>query len=76
VKSGRQSQQKADAILARIRPQLDDAGFDAADVVIEAVVENLGIKRRVLAELEDCVRSDTVIASNTSSLRIDDIATP
>jgi 3-hydroxyacyl-CoA dehydrogenase/enoyl-CoA hydratase/3-hydroxybutyryl-CoA epimerase/enoyl-CoA isomerase len=74
VKSGRQSQQKADAIVESVRPQLDHAGFDTADVVIEAVVENIGVKHRVLAELEDNVRADTVIASNTSSLRIEDLA--
>jgi 3-hydroxyacyl-CoA dehydrogenase/enoyl-CoA hydratase/3-hydroxybutyryl-CoA epimerase/enoyl-CoA isomerase len=44
--------------------------------VIEAVVEDLEIKRKVLLALEDAVRPGTVIASNTSSLRIDDIAKP
>ncbi len=74
VKNGRLKQEKADGILASIAPQLDYAGFDDVDVVIEAVVENIGLKHRVLAELERVVRDDTVIASNTSSLRIDDIA--
>ncbi|WP_323122935.1 fatty acid oxidation complex subunit alpha FadB [Burkholderia alba] len=74
VKTGRLTQEQADARLAAIHPQLDDDGFDAVDVVIEAVVENLDVKRRVLAALEGAVRDCTVIASNTSSLRIDDIA--
>ncbi|WP_322095072.1 fatty acid oxidation complex subunit alpha FadB [Paraburkholderia bannensis] len=76
VKAGRLAHDKADGVLASITPQLDYRGFDHADLVIEAVVENLDVKRRVLAELEQQVRADTVIASNTSSLRIDDIAVP
>lgn len=74
VKSGRVKQDRANAILGSIRGQLDYAGFDGADAVIEAVVENLKVKHAVLSELEDVVRPDTIIASNTSSLRIDDIA--
>ena len=76
VKTGRLVQQKADQVLASITPQLDYAGFDQSDLVVEAVVENIDIKRKVLVELEQQVRADTVIASNTSSLRIDDIAAP
>ena len=76
VKNGRLVQAKADAVLASIVPQLDETGFDAVDCVIEAVVENLQVKRKVLAALEHGVRPGTVIASNTSSLRIDDIAQP
>ena len=76
VKSGRLSQDRAEAVLASIAAQLDYTSFDGVDVVIEAVVENLGLKHKVLAELEGVVRSDAVIASNTSSLRIDDIAAP
>jgi 3-hydroxyacyl-CoA dehydrogenase/enoyl-CoA hydratase/3-hydroxybutyryl-CoA epimerase/enoyl-CoA isomerase len=76
VKSGRLQQAKADAVLASITPQQDNAGFDTVDVVIEAVVERLGLKHQVLAELEAVVRPDAVIATNTSSLRVDDIAAP
>jgi 3-hydroxyacyl-CoA dehydrogenase/enoyl-CoA hydratase/3-hydroxybutyryl-CoA epimerase/enoyl-CoA isomerase len=76
VKRGRLKQERADALLQSIHPQLDNAGFECVDVVIEAVVENLGIKHRVLTELERSVRADTVMASNTSSLRIDDLAQP
>jgi len=76
VKGGRLPQARADAIAGSIVPQLDESGFDSVDCVIEAVVENLGVKRQVLAALEQVVRPGTVIASNTSSLRIDDIAAP
>jgi 3-hydroxyacyl-CoA dehydrogenase/enoyl-CoA hydratase/3-hydroxybutyryl-CoA epimerase len=53
---------------------LDYTGFGLVDVALEAVVENLEIKRKLVAELESVVREDAVIASNTSSLRIEDIA--
>ncbi|KQP39841.1 fatty acid oxidation complex subunit alpha FadB [Pseudorhodoferax sp. Leaf274] len=76
VKNGRLKPEKAQAVRASITAQLDEAGFDQLDCVIEAIVENLEVKRRVLAALEGSTRPDTVIASNTSSLRIDDIAQP
>ncbi|TDK65649.1 fatty acid oxidation complex subunit alpha FadB [Sapientia aquatica] len=74
VKAGRLAQEKSDHILSTITPQLDYANFRTVDVVIEAVVENIHVKRSVLLEVEKAVRDDVVIASNTSSLRIDDLA--
>ena len=76
VKSGRLSQPQADRVLTSIEPRLDDEGFAEVDIAIEAVVENLQIKHFVLCELEYRCGTDTVIASNTSSLRIDDLARP
>ncbi|MDI3258237.1 MAG: fatty acid oxidation complex subunit alpha FadB [Sinobacteraceae bacterium] len=66
--------EQAGAILAKIRPTLNYGDFGHADVVVEAVVENPKIKKAVLAEVEGLVRSDTVIASNTSSISIDELA--
>lgn len=76
VTAGRLAQAEADGVLASIVPQLSYRDFDTADVIVEAVVENLQIKHRVLQEVEQSVRPDAVIASNTSSLRIDDLAAP
>lgn len=70
VQAGRMSADKASAVLAAIQPQLDFQNFVGADVVIEAVVENLGVKKTVLMEVEQRVRADAIIASNTSSLSI------
>jgi len=56
--------------LNRIAPVLDYAGFHGTDLVVEAIVENMDVKKKVLAELEGQVRTDCVIASNTSSLSI------
>ncbi|HEY6644408.1 fatty acid oxidation complex subunit alpha FadB [Povalibacter sp.] len=76
VSAGRGSQQQAEAVLASIVPQLDYTAIDGVDVIVEAVVENLRIKHSVLQEVQALARPDAVIASNTSSLRIDDLAQP
>ena len=52
----------------------DYAGFSRADLVIEAVFEELSIKRAVLAEVEAVTRPDTIFASNTSTIPIREIA--
>ena len=52
----------------------DYSGFEHSDLVVEAIVENLDIKKKVLKELESKVEDDTIICSNTSSLRIQDMA--
>lgn len=53
---------------------LDYSGFNKADVIVEAVVENMDVKKKVLAETEKHVRKDAIIASNTSSLDMDEMA--
>ncbi len=53
---------------------IDYSGVGAADLVVEAVVERMDVKKAVLAELEDRVSSDCILASNTSSLSIGEMA--
>jgi 3-hydroxyacyl-CoA dehydrogenase/enoyl-CoA hydratase/3-hydroxybutyryl-CoA epimerase len=60
--------------LARILPGLDLAGLKRADLAIEAVVEDLDVKRRVFGELEVRMRPDAVLATNTSALSVDELA--
>ena len=60
--------------MARITPTLDLTGFGRADFVMEAVVEDLDVKRRVFGEIEVRVRPDAVLATNTSSLSVDALA--
>jgi 3-hydroxyacyl-CoA dehydrogenase/enoyl-CoA hydratase/3-hydroxybutyryl-CoA epimerase len=60
--------------MRRISPTVDYSGFRRADLMIEAVFEDLELKRRVVAETEAAVGAECVLASNTSSLPIGDIA--
>ena len=76
VEGGRLAQDKAAAILASIKPTLEFAEFDSVDVVVEAVVENLKIKQDVMSQVETLAKPGTVLASNTSSLSIAEIAAP
>lgn len=73
VERRRLTRPEAKRRLGLIRPTLDYRGFERADVVVEAIVENLEVKRQVFAELSAVVRDETVLASNTSSLSIDQI---
>ena len=57
-----------------IQPTLDYAGFERADIVVEAVVENPQVKAKVLAETEQHLRADAVLASNTSTIPISQLA--
>jgi 3-hydroxyacyl-CoA dehydrogenase/enoyl-CoA hydratase/3-hydroxybutyryl-CoA epimerase len=58
-----------------IAPVVDYSGFHTTDVVVEAIVENIDIKMKVLKDLESHVSSNCVIASNTSSLSISKMQT-
>lgn len=64
-----------DDILARVHPTLSLADFADCDLVIEAVFEDLSVKQEVLTQLEQVVTGDAILASNTSSLSIDSMAT-
>ena len=68
------SRDEADRKMARIRGGLDWHGFPTADLVVEAVVERLDVKRSVLAEVETEVPENAVLATNTSSLSVDAMA--
>jgi 3-hydroxyacyl-CoA dehydrogenase/enoyl-CoA hydratase/3-hydroxybutyryl-CoA epimerase/enoyl-CoA isomerase len=76
VSAGRLTVEASRTVRSRITPQLDYLGFAQVDLVIEAVVENLGVKHAVLAEVEQAVAADSIVATNTSSLRVDDLAAP
>ncbi|HJZ86175.1 MAG TPA: fatty acid oxidation complex subunit alpha FadJ [Polyangia bacterium] len=61
-------------VMALVRPTTDYSGFASADLVIEAVFEDLAVKQKVLRETEAATRADTIFASNTSSIPITRIA--
>ena len=74
VSKGRLSQAEMDARLARITPILEDAALGAADVVIEAVFEELPLKKEVFARLDRVCKPEAILATNTSTLDVDAIA--
>jgi len=71
---GRLSAADAEQRLARITPQLTYEGFNQADIIVEAVFENTAVKKQVFAEISKIAKPGCVLASNTSSLDIDEIA--
>lgn len=74
VKKRRITERDLERVMARVGAATDYSGFKRADVVIEAVVENLDVKRSVLREMEANGGREAIFASNTSSLPIDQIA--
>jgi 3-hydroxyacyl-CoA dehydrogenase len=63
-----------DRRVARIKPTLELADLADADVIVEAVFEEMGIKKEVFAKLDAIARPGAILASNTSYLDIDEIA--
>ena len=74
VSKGRLSQAEMDARLARITPTLDYGALGAADVVIEAVFEEMPLKKEVFARLDRVCKPDAILATNTSTLDVNEIA--
>ncbi|MFB9198001.1 3-hydroxyacyl-CoA dehydrogenase family protein [Actinomadura verrucosospora] len=74
VKRGRLGEDAQREILGRIALSTDFADLGDCDLVIEAVPERLDLKRTVFAELDRVCRDDAVLATNTSSLSVTDIA--
>jgi len=74
VRSGAITRNEADRRRARLWPTLEVDDLRGCDLVIEAVFEDLELKRRVVAETEERIAEDAVFASNTSALPISEIA--
>jgi 3-hydroxybutyryl-CoA dehydrogenase len=75
VEKGRLTQPQAEAALQRVRPSTDLAGAASqADLVIEAVFENLDVKRQVFEQLERSAPAQAVLASNSSTIAISRLA--
>lgn len=74
VQRGRFTTEMVAERVGKIHPQTDYAGFDSVDLAIEAVFENMELKKKVFGELAKSTKPGTVLASNTSSLNLDEIA--
>jgi 3-hydroxybutyryl-CoA dehydrogenase len=74
VEKGRLAPDERDAALGRLRLTTDLADLADCDLVIEAVLEELDLKRDVFAELDRITRPEAILATNTSALSVSEIA--
>lgn len=74
VQSGRLSQADMEKRLALMTPQLGYDGFHQVDIVAEAVFEGMALKKQVFAEIDGIAKPSCILATNTSYLDIDEIA--
>ena len=74
VRRGRFTQRFVDERLKLIQPTLSLDGFANADLVIEAVFEGMALKKEVFAQLDTICKKGAILASNTSTLNVDEIA--
>lgn len=74
VEKGRKTREEADAILSRIELTHSLQRIDDSDMIVEAIVENLDVKKQVFRKIENLVSPTCILATNTSSLSIASIA--
>jgi 3-hydroxyacyl-CoA dehydrogenase len=74
VKKGRLTQEKAEGLLSLIEPALSYDALGDVDIVVEAVFESMDLKKTVFAELDRVCKPEAILATNTSSLDLDEIA--
>ncbi|HET8748676.1 MAG TPA: 3-hydroxyacyl-CoA dehydrogenase NAD-binding domain-containing protein [Ramlibacter sp.] len=74
VAKGKLAQAEADARIARIEPTLDFARVADADLVIEAVFEDMDIKKELFRKLDATCKTGAILATNTSRLDVNEIA--
>ncbi len=74
VSKGKMSVDEKSAIMGRIKPSIDLEDFRNADFVVEAIIENLDLKKQVFQKLDEILMPGKVLASNTSSISITKLA--
>jgi 3-hydroxyacyl-CoA dehydrogenase len=74
VAKGKLAQEEADRRIARIQPSLELAAVAEADLVIEAVFEDMDVKKELFGKLDALCKPDAVLATNTSRLDVNEIA--
>ena len=74
VSKGKMTEEDKEAILSRISGTTDMNLAADCDLVVEAAVENMKIKKEIFAELDSICKAETILASNTSSLSITEVA--
>lgn len=74
VKKGRISSEQGEGLVSLVSGSTDKSVYAEADFIIEAVFEEIGVKKQVFAELEEIVSADAILATNTSSLSVTEMA--
>jgi len=74
VKRGRFSKEIMEQRMALIHPQLSYDGFESADLILEAVFESMALKKDIFGAIGKLAKADCILATNTSTLDIDQIA--
>ena len=75
AKRGRMTDEQVEQAMGLLSPTLDYGDLADCDLVIEAVFENMDVKKQVFAKLDETVKQGAILASNTSYLNVDEIAT-
>jgi len=73
IEKGKIDAREKDAIMGRIKGTVEMASLSDVDFVVEAVIEDLDLKKRVFKELDELCRPDVILATNTSSMSITEI---
>jgi len=76
VAKGKLSQEAYAKVMSRIRPTTTYDGFDTVDIVVEAVFENMDLKKATFTDLGRVTRPGCILASNTSTLDLDEFGAP
>lgn len=74
VDKGKKSREEADALRNRVSGTTGLEDLGAADFIIEAIIENMGLKKELYANLDEICKEETILASNTSGLSITEMA--
>jgi 3-hydroxybutyryl-CoA dehydrogenase len=74
VEKGKLQQQERDATVARIKPTTKVADLAGCDLIIEAIVENVGVKTKLFTQLDELLAPHAIICTNTSSLCVIELA--
>ena len=75
VEKGKMSEEEKNAVMARIKPATRMGALKDVDFIIEAIIEDIEVKQKTFSELDELTRPEVVLASNTSSLSLTELAT-
>jgi len=74
VSKGRMTEEEKAAALSRVTGTTDIAGLKDCDIIIEAVIENLELKKKIFAQVDEICKEGAILASNTSTIPITEMA--